>query len=95
MLTATTISAFFVTLSWDPVLCVQRRSEIASYTVLYGVQSSSVRMNITGITDTTLTIRELTEETSYVFQVAAVSREGVSSAFSEPIMITTQPPGES
>ncbi len=95
---ATDVQAFSLTLAWQPLLCKQKRSAIASYFLHYGPSSQySIQQstNITGIINTFISLSELSPMTSYTFQVGAVNTEGVDGPPSPPVTISTESERES
>ena len=98
-LRATGIQAFSLTVAWDQVTCGERRSAIASYTVVYGradqFGSGGQLGNISGITDFSVTIVGLMPETRYTFRVGAVNTERIPGPLSPPVTIATMSERES
>ena len=74
---ATSISGTSITVSWDPVPCLSRNSEITGYVVRYNEVSNSCHVDTeVSASETSVTLEGLTGSTQYSIQVAAVSASG-------------------
>ncbi len=75
-ITSASVSGTSITLYWSSV------SSADSYKVYYGTSSSSLTLLKSGITGTSLTVKNLSEQTTYYFAVSAVvsGTEGAKSA---------------
>ena len=85
-------------ITWEPVDCLDRRSEITNYTVYYGpiaTYSEASRSNLTGVRGTSVVAMDLMADTVYAVQVAAVNRQGLMGPSSALISTTTSSPRES
>ena len=91
--TSLTLNSTAISVSWDPVDCINQNSEITGYIVHYGPASSSTRLT-SEVLGTTSAGREYTAvglapSTNYSIQVAAVNREGNVGPFTAAIFATT------
>ena len=81
-----------ITVSWSPVLCLQRNSQITGYIVHYTEVTSSratlTDINVAGGSVTSVTINGLQGSTRYSIEVAAVGA-GETGVFSSPVTIDT------
>ncbi len=63
-----------ITISWQPVDCLQQNSPITSYKIRY-IETSITTGPIT-TTDTSFVATSLFPGTSYTFEIAAVNKDG-------------------
>ena len=74
------VTSSSITVQWGRVSCIDRNSEITGYTVRYGQTGSTTNdMSVSGTSDSDrmFTASGLIPRTSYTFEVAAVSSEGI------------------
>lgn len=91
------VAAFSFGLEWEPLNCQERRSEIASYTVYYGMISTYSELNrfvLGNLTNTSVVVEDVMADSTYLVQVVAVSREGMAGPSSSLLTITTLSPRE-
>ena len=74
------VTSSSITVRWGRVSCIDRNSEITSYTVRYGQTGSTTTdmesVSGTSDSDRMFTASGLILRTNYTFEVAAVSNEG-------------------
>ena len=63
-----------ITISWQPVDCLQQNSPITSYKIRY--TETSITTGPITTTDTSFVATSLFPGTSYTFEIAAVNKEG-------------------
>ena len=85
----TTTSGISITVSWSPVPCLQRNSNITGYAVRYtevtSRRATSEEIIVDGGSTTSKTISGLAVSVRYSIQVAAVGA-GVTRVFSDPVI---------
>ncbi len=64
-----------ITISWQPVVCLQQNSPVTSYKVRY--TETSITTGPLSTTDTSFVATSLFYGTSYTFEIAAVNKDGV------------------
>ena len=77
--------------------CQQRRSEIVSYNVYYGLRDSYSEFNrfvLGNLTNTSADVEDVMASSTYLVQVVAVNREGLVGPPSGLHFVTTLPPRE-
>ena len=83
------VSARNVTVSWQPINCIDRNGDITGYMVMFGVESEPATSET--VTELSFTRDGLTPGTSYTFRVAGVNSVGTGP--SQQITITTDETG--
>ena len=84
-----------VTLAWDPSTGTDT---ITNYNLYYGVASATYTNVVSAGTNTTASVSNLVEGTTYYFAATAVDTNGLESAYSTevstliPVKLTNQPP---
>ena len=85
----TTTSGISITVSWSPVPCLQRNSEITGWVVRYtevtSRRATSAEMNVADGSATSTTIDGLKVSVRYSIQVAAMGA-GVAGVFSDAVI---------
>ena len=79
-----------ITISWDPVNCIQQNSIIKNYTVYYTSKNLLVSVSADM---TTVTIHNLNPTTEYKLRVQAVNENDLTSPSSELTVSTDIPTG--
>ena len=64
-----------ITISWQPVACLQQNSPVTSYKIRYN--ETSITTGRITTTDTSFVATSLFPGTSYTFEIAAVNKDGV------------------
>ncbi len=77
-----------VTISWQPVDCLQQNSPIISYKIRY--TETSITTGPITTTDTSFVATSLFPGTSYTFEIAAVNKDGDGPY--QQFIASTQPP---
>ena len=77
-----------ITVQWEEVPCIHHNGNITGYLVQYGVVDSDSIQNMCA-SETSTTIYNLIESTTYTIKVAAANDVGIG-VYSEPLMITAQ-----
>lgn len=83
------INASSVRLSWDSVDCGSRNGHLTDYRIAYSPSTQTgSHVTVADVSSTRYDITELTEDTMYHFQIAAVNDDGVG-PYSSPMAIFT------
>ena len=80
-----------ITIQWDQVPCIEQNSNITGYIVRYSSSTGETQM-ATVQNSQMFTASELTPNTTYSFQVAAVNSADEDGPYSSPLEITTELP---
>ena len=97
-LRAVSVNLSAITISWDPVNCIQQNSIIKNYTIHYRKSSeynniSSKLISVSAaVTDTT--IYKLDPNTEYAFRVEAINENGLNSPPTKLNVNTSVPNGK-
>ncbi len=78
-----------ISISWQPVDCLQQNSPITSYKIRYNETSITTEPITT--TDTSFVATSLLPGTAYTFEIAAVNKEG-DGPYQQFIATTTEQP---
>ena len=88
--TASTTGPKNVFVTWKPVNCIDRNSEISRYAVRYSpVGGTAVNVSVSGTNHLAYTLVGLTPSTNYSIEVAEINSDGEVGPFSPPIFVTT------
>ncbi len=80
-----------ISISWQPVVCLQRNSPITSYNIRY--TETSITTGRLSTTETSFVATSLFPGTSYTFEIAAANKDG-DGPYQQFIASTHSPTGK-